>query len=646
MRIMIRGREKRKDPSGLREQCHSLELSHQANSVNRHDSDGPTLEWYKIQDEFKTADSDILIVLDCCFAAQAGRAKEKYSNRIELLAAAGMGTKTPMPGKRSFTKALIREISSCLGTEGEVLTTTLLRNLVARKAELWATPFWIPLLQGRGEIRLKPMGSTSTFEDANRSHESFYRLIFRTQEDLNSSNVVEIARWLGNDMPGSVTTLKVEAVLQTTTQLHNMVQGISHDDMQLGKVLDQASKSDILTAWQNVITLIKQYHAQQHDSIRNVLDTNITQQRSREFLKQLDAFNSTMTDTLERHVLNSCTTSDPSAMQEILHDPAAQSLGIADQLRLRQIVLSSDTPNTDGLSDIPSQSASAVHAVLQEYKVYAEHTSAKEMSGLAARAHLLAELLSAPKSEEFRSLRCFGLLQEELDHRFVLQFEIPTCYGVDGDQHSNLQALIRDSKGPKRPTLNERFHIALVLAKAVQKWHSVGWLHQGISGPNVIFFTKEGSERVDYMSPFLQGFDFSRPGSDPSIGISTNNIGFEIYRHIDRQGAHRKGHRKIHDLYSLGVVLLEIGLWQNAFDIISVSDKNSQLSTPRMKRDKLLGACSRRLAHYAGTAYASAVNVCLSGNFEVDLDDAMESRLARSFENKVIKELSKVVSIL
>lgn len=198
-----------------------------------------------------------------------------------------------------------------------------------------------------------------------------------------------------------------------------------------------------------------------------------------------------------------------------------------------------------------------------------------------------------------------------------------------------------------RPSLDDRFRIAAKLAKAVLKWHSVGWVHQGISSPNVIFFTMKRSGQVDYENPFLQGFDFARPKSDPSIGRSASDIAFNVYRHPERQGLSRRSHTKIHDIYSLGVVLLEIGLWQRAFDI--VADRKDMNKTSAMEphtiRERLLHAAQHRLAHYSGRTFQSAVEVCLTGSIGSEMDDRHDTNLARSFQHLVIDMLSSGVDI-
>ena len=127
------------------------------------------------------------------------------------------------------------------------------------------------------------------------------------------------------------------------------------------------------------------------------------------------------------------------------------------------------------------------------------------------------------------------------------------------------------------------------------------------------------------------------------MGRSADDIAFNVYRHPSRQGAIRKGHTKLHDIYSLGVVLLEIGLWQCASDI--VDRRRKEMITPSSMLQRLQGACLERLAHYAGASYQSAASVCLTSKFGVDLDDQNQSRLASSFQKRVVDELGKGVAI-
>ncbi len=548
-----------------------------------------------------------------------------------------MGMKTPEPGERSFTRALIREIKGCVQKNGYVAIADLHRRLVAREANLHATPVHVMLMPAQPTMRLSPLPQKFCPSTNEEIEGPYFQLLFRTVGQLNKSHIEEIVQWLGADIPRMVTALHVQNILETTTQIQSFVENVRQDGQSLAKTLDQPAFQDILKAWDNVQALVEQHIAQQNSAFRTQENMTIIKERVRRFLIQLEAENSAFVDTVERKILNSTRLTDLSALSEVIDDPATQLLGIADQLRLRRLVYKSsafDMPQSE------SKAAANVHyAIMQEYKNYGRYVDPGEMPDLTARVAHLAELLNAPKSPGFLSLRCCHWSHEHSENRFVLDFEIPHAYETTPGAYHTLQSIILHSKASARPSLNDRFKIAFLLAKAVQKWHSVGWVHQGISSPNVLFFSFKNEKRIDYSRPFLQGFEFARPGSDPSIGRSTDDIAFNVYRHPSRQGSLRKGHTKMHDLYSLGVVLLEIGLWQSASHIVSHKRKGPVIANSMLQT--LQGACLERLAHYAGASYQEAVHVCLTSRFEVDLDDENGSRLATSFQTRVVDELGK-----
>jgi hypothetical protein len=181
-----------------------------------------------------------------------------------------------------------------------------------------------------------------------------------------------------------------------------------------------------------------------------------------------------------------------------------------------------------------------------------------------------------------------------------------------------------------------------MLARAVHRWHSAGWLHQGITSANVRFFRSRYDEAIDFSQPFLQGFEFARPDSDPSLGRPTGDPYLDVYRHPSRQGPARKGHRKIHDYYALGVILLEIGLWQSAAKMLNLT--RERLS-PEATRAALQTNCGDRLAHYAGTLYQDACSKCLESLFDVELDDKRESQLLHQFYECVVLKLACGIAV-
>lgn len=69
---------------------------------------GPTLSWHVAQQLLFSARGDVLLILDCCNASLITRGSKTDVGRFELIAASAIGAKTPVPGRKSFTRALTR----------------------------------------------------------------------------------------------------------------------------------------------------------------------------------------------------------------------------------------------------------------------------------------------------------------------------------------------------------------------------------------------------------------------------------------------------------------------------------------------------------------------------------------------------------
>jgi hypothetical protein len=101
----------------------------------------PVLNWYSLQPMLKRAACDVLITLDCCFAASAARGDVNGIN--ELLAACGREVEAVGVSDRSFTRNLIRKLRS-FGTQPFTVSQLYERLLKDRK-RLMNTPGYFPL---------------------------------------------------------------------------------------------------------------------------------------------------------------------------------------------------------------------------------------------------------------------------------------------------------------------------------------------------------------------------------------------------------------------------------------------------------------------------------------------------------------------
>ena len=139
------------------------------------------------------------------------------------------------------------------------------------------------------------------------------------------------------------------------------------------------------------------------------------------------------------------------------------------------------------------------------------------------------------------------------------------------------------------------------------------------------------------VSPYLTGFDYSRPdvpGEPSGEHPDNDNRAFNLYRHPDCQGP--PGHsryRREHDIYSLGVLLFEIGVWRPLIKYYPVN------MTPQEFKEILLESCAE-LGPRMGVKYRDVVVRCLTGDFGIDLSAGHDAtKLQRVFWSKVITEL-------
>lgn len=130
------------------------------------------------------------------------------------------------------------------------------------------------------------------------------------------------------------------------------------------------------------------------------------------------------------------------------------------------------------------------------------------------------------------------------------------------------------------------------------------------------------------------GFNFSRPESFFSAGPANFLQKENIYRHPERQGEPEKMFSKIHDIYALGVVLLEIGLWEPAITL----EKNGfeYARDGYAIQSQLIKQAERRLESRVGRKYRDAVIKCLKGSFDVVDDNKEDLKLQQAFRTQVV----------
>lgn len=120
----------------------------------------------------------------------------------------------------------------------------------------------------------------------------------------------------------------------------------------------------------------------------------------------------------------------------------------------------------------------------------------------------------------------------------------------------------------KGSSTTDKLHIALALCRNILNLHASGWVHRNIRSQNIILVpvnhntasSDQSKDVIQNYTQYLKGFEFSRSETRKSSGRANFDPDKNLYRHLERQNVPDTRSIKIHDLYAVGVVLLEIGL--------------------------------------------------------------------------------------
>ena len=151
--------------------------------------------------------------------------------------------------------------------------------------------------------------------------------------------------------------------------------------------------------------------------------------------------------------------------------------------------------------------------------------------------------------------------------------------------------------------------------------HSVNWLHKGLRSHNILFFNPPNST-PKYDSPIISGFAYARPDlPEEKTDRPPHPSKDDIYRHpaVLRGAAPRS--QKSHDIYSLGVVLVEIAYWQPIDEIMGISNAKRDLKGVSKVRERLLNErVLEKVEGFVGEVYGRVARRCLVGGSELGVE--------------------------
>ncbi|KAF2715473.1 hypothetical protein K504DRAFT_457635 [Pleomassaria siparia CBS 279.74] len=305
--------------------------------------------------------------------------------------------------------------------------------------------------------------------------------------------------------------------------------------------------------------------------------------------------------------------------------PPYESVGVTSSIRaigrLRSRHSSTNPWKTESSKTIETP-------VLVEYATYDSAYRSTEVSPPTDRLDTLLSILTRMANEQsfHGSLKCLGFFEDPKQPRFGLVFELPSfVYSGASDSHKLLEELrpvtllsvlqtgsksIHNSNSAT-PPLEDRFRLAFTLGLSFSKIHGDRFVHKDVNSSNILVFRNNkrqsaNSRALQYAlrSPVICSFDlFSEYDIEPANAMQTLNI----YRHPEdpkSTGDKSREYGPQFDLYSLGLILLEIGLWQPLSDLWKAKYTLADF------KQRVEDVYIRRLASKCGTAYMQVVRDC------------------------------------
>ncbi|PCH07914.1 Hypothetical protein PENO1_009170 [Penicillium occitanis (nom. inval.)] len=266
------------------------------------------------------------------------------------------------------------------------------------------------------------------------------------------------------------------------------------------------------------------------------------------------------------------------------------------------------------------------------------------------------------KVEGLRVLDCLGFFEETKNNAgYGFVYKMPPQihhHAVTSRPTTLHELLITSAKNAKidkyssEPLLEDKFVLAYKLVAFLADFHTIGWVHENFHSINVVFFlAPEEMKSIGPISsfilrePYIIGLHKSRPASEhwQTEGPAMDRRFMDYLRPEYLQ---HKRFSILDDYYSLGLMLLEIGLWypEQGWS----QQKEYKALPPGKLRELFLKRYVPRLGPRMGSIYRDIVEMCLNNGLDdksptVKTSEEKSQSIFRAFIHNVVYQLSELV---
>ncbi|KAK0719308.1 hypothetical protein B0H67DRAFT_642672 [Lasiosphaeris hirsuta] len=601
----------------------------------------PRVDWFQVQPMLFRCRCDVLLVLDCCHASLATKGRDE--GRLEVIAATDDAGWTPRPGPQSFTHFLVEILQGAL-QENKAVRVLEVQKLLNERA--CRNPFYINMRDDpKSSILLSPLPDreTSTDSRAPTIPDPLASLTFTVSlgETLSLTAIREIGDWLKNTAPSLIMRVNVDRVVDLSAGIQEFAFGRDASGVE-GRLIDSCDDNDR----SSFLSLVKGLALDVGEARARMTATDVStadaddQQPARvaaEAWSKLDDRVNRVFRALLCLISGHSSFQEPDQLKALLSNETAGRAGLVKPLQLSLVAINPDTlprPSPTSCSVRFDRLCSDGDVYVTGWHENGERLIVELVPGNELESDLwrTQTLLSQPIPESLRIAQCVGVITEPTTRRRGLVFS-PGC-----SFQSAARLVDVFGEDAATPPLEHRFRIAYELALSLQAIHLVRWVHKGVRASNVLILRgNDGS-----LEPYLLGFRMSREGVEGIASLMLPEYRAEhlIYLPGSRWGNPREKFTYQHDVYAMGILLLEIGLWASWRTI------DPRLKRPRITydtvRSHLAEICRGYLTEAMGTRYATVVAHCLD-----DWDGGQgKAKTRMDYEKEVVSVLQELWAAL